>query len=273
MNHFNFSELIKYVPSSRNNLETLQDLQNRRGDVRIAVFGKYNHGKSTLLNALVGSDIFAAADVRTTVANKEHRHDGVMWIDTPGLDADVHGKDDSEARRGAFKTADCLLLLHNVKAGELDKYEQSLYTELKKQDENHRSKMLLVLTQIDQVEPADLEKVIDEILQQMRKREMPDLNIIPVSAFRYMRGIREGQERFIAMSGMDKLLKQIEVFKDQIESLRKKEMKRLIDKTRIELRDQLNDQKEALVSLKYRKRKQLNQFANDVLKLLAAIPA
>ena len=52
-------------------IANLDKLQNRPNKLQVAVYGKYNHGKSSLLNVLVNQDIFKVADIRETVEIKE----------------------------------------------------------------------------------------------------------------------------------------------------------------------------------------------------------
>src|SRR5690554_1073232 len=118
------------LPSSRANLRRLSKLISSSDIPRIAVFGKYNHGKSTLLNALIGREVFKVADKRETLTVSELIHEGVAWIDTPGLDADVQGDDDKLAKGAAMELADILCLVHNVKTGELDNSELKIYKQL-----------------------------------------------------------------------------------------------------------------------------------------------
>lgn len=59
----------------------------------VTVAGKYNHGKSRLLNELVDASAFAVADRRETAALSSHVHEQVRWLDVPGLDADVDSAD------------------------------------------------------------------------------------------------------------------------------------------------------------------------------------
>ena len=71
MNRHDFQALASELPEAREALNRLSQLTNPQARTRIAVFGKYNHGKSTLLNALVGLEIFKASDRRETQANQE----------------------------------------------------------------------------------------------------------------------------------------------------------------------------------------------------------
>ena len=89
---FDVMRFIAVVPTAERALRRLNHLIRSTDEPpRIAVRGKYNHGKSMLLNALVGTDHFKVADKRETMARSEYEHDGVVWVDTPGLAADPAG--------------------------------------------------------------------------------------------------------------------------------------------------------------------------------------
>ena len=83
--------------------------------------GRMNHGKSSLLNSLLGREAFRVADVRETRENAkaEYRKD-VFVVDTPGLDADE--MDDKEAFE-VYKRANVILFVHNPRVGELHRSE------------------------------------------------------------------------------------------------------------------------------------------------------
>nr|WP_240160932.1 GTPase [Burkholderia sp. Ax-1719] len=53
------------------------------------MFGAYNAGKSTLINALVGREVAKAGDVPTTDAVDFHEWDGHLLLDTPGVNAPI----------------------------------------------------------------------------------------------------------------------------------------------------------------------------------------
>jgi small GTP-binding protein len=220
----------KISPDSETHLKRLKFLKENANEIRVAVFGKFNHGKSTLLNAIIGENHFAVADKRETTEVSEYKYNNIIWVDTPGLDADVHGEDDKRAREGAFKIADFLFLVHSVNAGELDHYEMQLYRDLIEQDTNYNKKMFLVLTQIDQLEKEDFQRVHKRI-----KEQFPQLNSFSVSATRYIRGTQENKSIFIEKSGMNELLKLINAFNRNIKSIRENEKTRLTNKVLFDL--------------------------------------
>ncbi|WP_293651687.1 dynamin family protein [uncultured Campylobacter sp.] len=64
------------------------DEQLRKDKPTIMVYGTYNSGKSTLLNAIFGKDKFAMGDTPTTKnVNDKQEIDGYFIYDTPGLNA------------------------------------------------------------------------------------------------------------------------------------------------------------------------------------------
>lgn len=222
--------LTALLPDSQLNFGRLKELLTGDESAKIAVFGKFNHGKSTLLNALLGYEHFSVADKRETVEVSEIEHDGTVWIDTPGLDADTSGTDDSLAIEAVLRKADILCLVHSVKAGELDKSEMEIYQKLMSFSDDYQSKFLLVLTQIDQVSPQDLDSVKKKILGQV-----PDLNVNCISATRYIRGIKESKVGFIDASGMLPLLNNLNDMRTSVSEFRQKEAKSLVSDINAEL--------------------------------------
>ena len=227
------------VPSSTPKLTRLDYLlRNINRPPRIAVLGKFNHGKSTLLNAIVVGDRFKTSDTRETVKVARHDHDGVTWIDTPGLDADIGGQDDKAATTAAFREADFLLLVHQVTAGELDRFEITAFHRHARQDKNYRAKILLVLTQIDQLNPDEVDQVTKSIGRQlMAEVDLRDLPVAAVSAVRYGRAIAKNDRRLREVSGMDQLFERVAQAKAGIATRRRKETRRLLEMLMVELDD------------------------------------
>lgn len=255
----NIKELIKTLPEHKEGLKRLDNLKNAPKEPRIAVFGKYNHGKSTLLNALIGETVFKAADKRETKEIKEHLYDDIIWVDTPGLDADVQGRDDKKAMKGALEISDVLLLVHNVELGELDKSELEIYKRLSKQDKNHRRKIVLALTQIDQVSEEQLETVKNNI-----KQQVPDLVLLPISAVRYQKGVEQNQPVFIEKSGMQALLDYKQSLIADLSEQRKKEKLHLKSKIRVELKSKIDSQAQGFETLNHELNELGENFLSDI---------
>lgn len=219
------AKFISAIPQLEQEIKRFKFLKEESKDIRVAVFGKYNHGKSTLLNTIIGKEIFKISDKRETIKNQVHQHENIVWVDTPGLDADVTRKDDKEAREGAFTTADVLLLVHNLKAGELDKYEVQYYKSLMVQKKDFQKRMFLMLTQADQVTPEQQAQVVSVI-----KKQLPELTTFVVSATRYTKGLAENKSAFIERSGMPETFKLFSKLSTEIPSLRNAEVMSLKQK-------------------------------------------
>ena len=245
---FDLERFVALVPTSEPHLKRLnQLLRTVDAPPRIAALGKYNHGKSRLLNALAGTDHFKVADKRETVAIAEYEHDGVIWVDTPGLDSDPLGIDDREAWKAAFEIADYKFLVHAVTDGELDRYEIAAFTQLAKQDRNYRRKMALVLTKIDQDDPAKVSTVEKQCRAQLHESvDLRELDIMPVSA------VRQQNSQLRSVSGMDCVVARVEWWKANIRALRCREWSRLTDGVLIELTEKQSDVQRELTTTGYR---------------------
>lgn len=266
------NELLHYLPQEEQNLNRLMYIKNNASKPRIAVFGKYNHGKSTLLNALVGQDIFKTADKRETVENKEEEQENVIWVDTPGLDADVKRKDDAQAIKGAFEVADYLFLVHQVQAGELDKYELDVFLKLARQDKNYSQKMFLILTQVDQKSPDDVATVERKIREQLKQSlDLQQLEVIKISAQRYLRGIQENKPIFCEKSNLNELFCLTGKLIEQIGVARQKEVKRLKSKVLLELRSKKEWTTAEIMSQRAKAMKERTALQRDIKTLSQAL--
>ena len=191
------------LPQARTELDRLFALTQAAAPV-VTVLGKYNHGKSTLLNTLIGVEHFKVADVRETREVSSHEHDGVCWTDTPGLDADVAGQDDALAHN-ALRRSDLCLLVHAIDAGELDAEERALGQRLLAHQQQHGCAVLLVLTRITEQPEPQRETVIARIRDQL-----PDMPLCAVSASSHQRGLREHKTGLRRLGGIDALRQQID---------------------------------------------------------------
>lgn len=169
------------------------------GDIpTITVVGKYNHGKSRLLNELIGEDIFSVADKRETITLAEHIHNQVRWLDAPGLDADVNYADDEFAQQAIWQQADIRLFVHALREGEFDAYEMALLDQLAEDEQKTQRQNVVVFTQIDQIADSDTLSQIQQRLQQQFAIEQPFF----VSAQRHRQGIEKEKALLVERSGI-----------------------------------------------------------------------
>ncbi|MGE8317438.1 MAG: GTPase [Comamonas sp.] len=219
----------------------------------VSVVGKYNHGKSRLLNELIGSDRFAVADRRETVVLAEHVVEDARWLDAPGLDADVGMADDSYAYHAAWVQADIRLFVHAAREGELDAGERALLQSLHADAKRTQRQTLFVLTQVDQLpDEAHLDQVVKAILGQV-----PDAAPHPVSATRHRLGVEGAKRLLLEKSGIPALQAVLRSARARVPQARAHETALLTGEIRAELqRLQMatQERREALAGLQGRHR-------------------
>jgi len=202
-------------------LERLQK-QSNKPPLKVIVFGKYNHGKSSFLNAWLRDTIFKAEDVRCTVKVQSH-HDvknNVIWTDTPGLDADKH---DDALAKNAIKDADVVLLVHDIISGELDKKELTFIRHYTRHE--GKGKLRILLTKIDQA-TSELNTIQASIEAQIAEFNLP---LFAISSTRYQKYLKQNSDLFFNKSGFKPLFPMLRTaMKDKL-MLRNTEMMTLCD--------------------------------------------
>ncbi|WFR65240.1 GTPase Era [Paenibacillus amylolyticus] len=145
----------------------------------VAIIGRPNVGKSTLMNQVIGQKIAIMSDKPQTTRNKIHgvytsEHQQIVFLDTPG----IHKR---QSKLGDFMNQTALNTLGEVEAalflidasegmGGGDRY-------IAEQLKNIRTPVILVMNKIDKIEPEALLPLIEEY------RKLHDFaEIVPVSA-------------------------------------------------------------------------------------------
>jgi len=158
-------------------LETTLDKLNRQ-QVQIAVFGMVGRGKSSLLNALLGQEIFATGPIHGVTTNAQagqwnvnnnpqsavtYRLSQIELIDTPGID-EVDGETREILAREVAGKADLIIF---VVAGDITKVEYQALSQLREAGKP----MILVFNKIDQYPEADrlaiYQKIRDERVREL----------------------------------------------------------------------------------------------------------
>lgn len=145
----------------------------------VAIVGRPNVGKSTLLNRVIGQKIAIMSDKAQTTRNKiqavyTDTESQIVFIDTPGIHKPKHelGKFMLETAYSALKEVEVVLFLVNVtqKMGPGDKF---IIERLK----TVKAPIYLIINKIDLIQPEDLIDIINDY-----KAEMEFSKIIPISA-------------------------------------------------------------------------------------------
>jgi len=225
----------KYLAS--HNIQALKDLKLaiEENNIVVTCMGLYNHGKSTLLNALIKdfeNKTFKTADVRETSANKTIQYGNIKFVDTPGLNAKKH---DDKRVMDAIKESDINLFVHTVTTGEFVEKEIEFLHNVKKHWKNPQEFIDRTIFVVSRVDKANNEEDIANTIKKMSKQILDIFNtnatIISVSATRYTKGKLENKKLLVKKSNIEILEEMIKNFSDEVsESIRETRKKRLENK-------------------------------------------
>ena len=136
--------------------------------VEIAAFGMVSRGKSSVLNALMGQEVFRAGSTHGTTVEKESsrwevsRPTGSGWgeaklilVDTPGID-EVGGEAREALARDVARHADLILF---VVSSDMQRREYEALSELREA----QKPILLVFNQVDRYPDADRDLIYSKI--------------------------------------------------------------------------------------------------------------
>lgn len=240
-----------------NSLETLQDKLDRQV-VQIAVFGMVGRGKSSLLNALLGQEIFetgAIHGVTRTVQSAQWQTERQalpgsnqdLWkvslrgtgqaqvelIDTPGID-EVDGETREVLARQLAEQADLILF---VVAGDMTRVEFEALSALRQVSKP----ILLVLNKMDQYPQADrlaiYEKIRDERVKELLS---PDEIVMASAAPLVARAVKRSDGKLVPH--LSRGLPQVDQVKLKILEILNREGKSLVALNTMLFTDNVNEQ-------------------------------
>ena len=197
-------------------------LQNVSDTIKITCLGLLNHGKSSLLNALVDdskNETFKVSDGRETRKNNEVNFSDFSYVDTPGLNAD---NEDNSMALEAIKISDINLFCHNPNTGGLNQAEKYFLEYISTNWENPAkflNSTIFVFTNMDKIDSQNLELVEAEITNQIERIfSSNDFKIISVSSKYYKDGLAEDVEVLKEKSNIKNLKKEIHSYKDSLQN-------------------------------------------------------
>jgi predicted GTPase len=229
------SSKIKSKYITTNELESINVLKKaiKESTVLVTCMGLYNHGKSTLLNALIKDyehTTFKTADVRETAENKKVVYGDISFVDTPGLNA----KDNDNKRvMDAVKESDINLFVHNVSTGEFTKVEVEFLQNIKKHWSNPQEfiqRTIFVLSRTDTASEDDIKHTKVRMQEQVKEIFGTSSSFVGVSAKSYVKGMKENKKLLVEKSNVDELQNLLGTLKDSYKNSIVKTKKERLDK-------------------------------------------
>lgn len=158
-----FDEIVRDISATR---------EEEDNEIRVAIIGRVNTGKSSLLNALLGKERSIVSDVAGTTIDpidEAIEHDGykITFIDTAGIRrrSKIVGIEKYALARTTemLKKADLVLLMIDATVGvtELDERVAGLI-------EEHKLACLIVINKWDIREDKTYEKMVEEIRDELK---------------------------------------------------------------------------------------------------------
>jgi small GTP-binding protein len=136
----------------------------QHSEIHIAAFGRVGTGKSSLLNALIGREVFSTSPLHgeTRIQQRSQwdsiNSDHVVLIDTPGID-ELEGEAREEMARSVARISDIVLM---VCEGDLTETEFNAVSSLSRRNRP----LMLILNKSDRYSAREL----DTLLQHLRNR-------------------------------------------------------------------------------------------------------
>ncbi len=187
----------------------------------VAMLGRTNVGKSTLVNLLVGEKIAATANkVQTTrtairgIVNRENSQ--IIFIDTPGIHKPKTKLNETmiETSFGVIKDIDLILFVIEATSDEIGRGDMRILEKIKES----KKKAILIINKIDLVKKESLLKLID-----LYQKEYNFEVVIPVSSIK-------SKYRDIILDEIEKVLKPGPAYYD-VEEYTDQTMRQLAEET------------------------------------------
>lgn len=233
-----------YNPAAVRSIRELVRAKKGQAGATIMVYGVYNAGKSTLINALLGKELAAVADVPETAKVQGYRWGDFEVLDTPGIDAPLEHE---EITREQLIQSDVVIFVVNPLGVVEEEKTLDVLLELVE-----AGKMIfLVLNCKNRLDPMDLARIKDELsvrLQQKAgdRKVLGDIPIVEVNARSALKAKLENKQNLLNGSGFPRFESELSRFFASVEQREivtrvATELRSFIDETVFEL-DKQQDQ-------------------------------
>lgn len=194
------------------------DKKKANPELSIMVYGVYNAGKSTFINALLGQESAPVGDVPLTHKVDSYPYKNYTIQDTPGIDAP---KEHEQVTDGQLEKADAVLFVVNTSgvAEEKDTLDKLIFLFKK------HKKVFLIFNEKTPFSEEDFIKIKDQTRKRLQdialehgiKEEiLKDIPIFKINAKTALKGKLEDKPKLVEHSGINLLEKELNKFIDEI---------------------------------------------------------
>ena len=248
-----------YNPNAIASIRELTRAKKSRAGATIMVYGVYNAGKSTLINALLGQELAAVADVPETARVQGYRWGDFEVLDTPGIDAPLEHE---EITREQLIQSDVVVFVVNPLGVVEEEKTLDVLLELVL-----AGKMIfLVLNCKNRFDPIDLARVKDELRERIQlkagNRQLLDhIPIVEVNARSALKAKLENKQNLLNSSGFPKFESALAEFFASVEQ------KAIVARVATELRSFIQETVDALDEQQdHASIKRLDNFYADIAR-------
>ncbi|MDO5357272.1 MAG: 50S ribosome-binding GTPase [Conchiformibius sp.] len=198
-------------------IQTMFEDKRQKADAHIMVYGVYNAGKSTLINALLGQEQAEIDDVPKTDSVTAYRWGQYDILDTPGVDAPIEHQKITD---GEMLKADAVIFVVNPVGAAEEKNTLSKLLELVQA----RKQVFLVFNEKQTLEMEDFQRLKDQTQQRLQdlaaakglNNVLKDIPIVRVNAKSAFKGKTENKSKLLEKSGFPEFEKRLNEFLQSI---------------------------------------------------------
>ncbi len=233
-----------YNPNAVASIRELSRVKKAQVGATIMVYGVYNAGKSTLINALLGQELAAVADVPETARVQGYRWGDFEVLDTPGIDAPLEHE---EITREQLIQSDIVIFVVNPLGVVEEEKTLNVLLELVLAGK----KIFLVLNCKNRFDPIDLARIKNELRERIQQKAgnrqvLGNIPIVEVNARSALKAKLENKPNLLNSSGFPRFESELSTFfasvqQQEIVARVATELRSFIDETVIEL-DKQQDQ-------------------------------